>query len=388
MNYGQIIAEVLDNTNQHSEDSKAILMVKNDIKRILYEMYGKGETPKKRESFAVSKTGTTLEDFEDSGEVNSNLDIGDLVVVAGYLEFMNVDDAVTLNNQQALITIRIKGHAVAQPAMTMTSNIFTLVSYDSSGNELGSETITFTSEDVLDNTYEMTLSDKVGGSVVFKLITKDPNLDYFELSEIDWEVHTNSLALPASTFVPLEVGFFPTVTASNPYDSKEFFAEDYMKWVPNKIEQSTGVVINPEDYVANIWWRTEQNIYYDRKIGYYLEYVDGIWTVYYKPTFSGVITLYASYFPSFPTISESGEPNMQEVFLDCLICGVTLRQLDKLLLKSKTEVDIAKINATIGRWMPRYGTKLQEFSGFNKRKTTTHFIKPNNILVDPGMNIL
>ena len=31
MNYGQIIAEVLDNTNQQSEDSKAILMIKNDI---------------------------------------------------------------------------------------------------------------------------------------------------------------------------------------------------------------------------------------------------------------------------------------------------------------------------------------------------------------------
>ena len=389
MSYGQIIDEILDNTNQVSENSKAIKSVKNDIKRILYEMYGTGETPKKRESFPVSKTGTTTEDFEDSGEVNSNLDIGDLVVVAGYLEFLNVGDILTLNNQTGLTTVRIQGHAVAQPAMTMTENIFTLKSFDSHDNELQSETIIFTSEDVLDNTYELPLSDLAGGRVEFEFLTKDVNLDYFELTEIDWEVHTNSLQLPADVFVPLEVAFFPTTAGSNPYESKEFFAEDYMKWIPNKIANEEGsLTFTPSDFVANIWWRTEQNINYDNKMGYYLEYVDSRWTLYYKPTFLGLVTFYYSYFPSIPNISETGTPNLQEVFQDCLISGVTVRQLEKILLKVDSEIGIAQVRSAIGRWTPRYNMKLVEFTGHNKRKTETHVIKPNNILVDPGMNIL
>ncbi len=388
MNYALIIDEVLDNTNQASENSKTLKMVKNDIKRILYEMHGKGETPKKLESFAIDKTGSTTETFADPDNINSDLNTGTLVIDAGNLEFVNTGDKLILNNQTGLLTFRIKGFGEFVPAPSGSmQNDFELKTYDSHDNLLQTETISFIDEDVLDNTYEIPINDLAGGRVELEFTVKDPNAEKVFINEVEWEVHTNSLQLPSTLFVPLEVAFFPTTTGSNPYESKEFFAEDYMKWIPNKISTGESIVFNPEDFVANVWWRTEQNINYDRKIGFYLEYVSGIWTLFYKPTFVGLITVYHSYFPTFD-VTEASSVNMQEVFIDCLIAGVTLRQLDKLLLKSEGEIDVIKIKATIVRWAPRYASKLQEFAGQNKRKSETHVVKPNNILVDPGMNIL
>jgi hypothetical protein len=370
------------------EDSKVIKTIKNDIYDTLRDMDNASEHPRKEYSVTISETESTVENFEDTNNINSNLAVEDIIYDSNYALF-ELGSKITISGLTELVEIKLIFGTEDPPVTVDTETYdFTITPYNARG-EAGTVTTINVARDVAStHTLSVALNDRVGGTCVIECTAVPAtNPTYARLNSLTWTVNDYEIEMPADTFIPFEAVFYPDTIPSNPYVTKEMYHEQYMKWNPNIVSLISGEInaVTDVDEQLSVQYQTEENIEYDWKIGYYFHYEQGKVYLRWKPKFTGTVTILYAYIPS-RTIAEETAIDYLEVFTNCLVYGTTERQLDKMLLDSETELASANIRALISRYSAKYRMNLDKYAGF-RRLTQTHVIKPNDILSDTGMII-
>lgn len=260
MNYKDIIDRILDNTKQDELNASIIKTIKNDIFDTLRDMDNAAEHPRKEFSFTIDETYSTIENFEDTNDINSNLSTDNITYDSDFALFQ-VGSKITISNLTALTEI-VLVFGTEDPPVTVNAETydFTITPHDARGQAGTVTTINVTRDDVSTHTLDVALNNRVGGSCIIECTAvpvTDPSSA--RLNTLTWTQNDFELEMPSDMFIPFEAVFYPTTMPSNPLLSKEMFHEQYIKWNPNVTSLTDGEIVEVTSFAGEstqVQWKT------------------------------------------------------------------------------------------------------------------------------------
>lgn len=374
MEYKELLKNYFDNLGVEDYKTGDLRKARQDFADTLKSMYGKTKFPKKSYCEEFDKTYTLTEDFADSTFITGlTTSLPASQVIGGELVF-NVDGTITYqNNLDNLDNIVISASLAGSPVTASTIKV-------SIDNQLGENLFLDTQNFVASGDYTFTpgLTNKCN-FIVTITITLD-GATSMEIQSLVFTFAKNFLTLPSDLVVPSRVIF--TSSSGRELASSEIRFEEYKAWVPFRFTNPDGLtseVTDPKERYV-----TEENILYDRTIGYlYLAEPSGV-TLWWKPAVEGKVTLVYSALPTL-NIEEGSFSNALEAFSDCLTAGATYRGLRRKAKDQSSEVSLSGLMLSMRDYKAEFKERFADWVEFTKPRATVHIVEPFDFLNDSDM---
>jgi len=371
MNYSSVIRDELDNTRQKASNKNIINSIKSDIEKTTRDMFVDSEAPIKSETF--------------------NLDTTDIVGLDTSQSLAVVGDTIIVNNVYSLKEISLTANNLSDISPIITSSVINITVVDSDGLELSNEDANVELDTLLH--YSLTsisYSDMVGMTITITLVSIGTDINSISISQLDYTKIFTRLELPSYVFVPFGASFKVSndINSAN-YSSKEMTEDEYNRWTPfggvdNRDVVQEVLVINGSPATTAV---TIENIEFDNRVGYFFTVIDDKLYLMFKPAVKGAVIIRFSYIPVL-NIEESKSIPIHQAFINGIIDGVTVRQLNKLIMDVTDEVSLIKLKGAISMYHESFRRTVNKFAGYNRKKTGVRSIKMIGILEDPSMIIM
>lgn len=371
MNYSRVIRDVLDNTRQDKNNKNLINSIKSDIEKTIRDMFTNSEAPIKTEYFNLDTTDTKdIESTVSLSSTNTSFIIDNIFSLKGY---------------------HIVAKQMSDISPILSSSVINITITDSRGLEVVNSDYTIVGGNALDEVVsDLSQSDMVGMTMVVSVVSLGLNIDTINITTLSYTKVFNRLELPEYIFVPFGVSFKASnINNSANFISKEMTEEEYNRWTPygglNSNEIAGDVFSLDGNPTATGY--TLENIEFDGRIGYFFTVVDNKLYLMFKPAILGTVAIRFSYLPLL-TIDEENSIPIHNAFINGIIDGVTVRQLNKLILDVQDEISLIKIKGAISMYHESFKLTVNKFAGYNRKKTGVRSIKASDILEDPSMLIV
>lgn len=386
----EIIDRILDDIGEEKENSAILQSIKNDMSDVLVDIFGRAEAPRKNYSVNIDVEKQTLEDFADS-DTQWDLILTNFSISSDILEAtIGVTNTLLISELSQISTVSFTVNSNTSFPNGAPSGIISVLSEN--GDSLWTDTFS-----MLQGEENFTFSPAQSGTNIQLKIEIDVPDNYLSLS-IDNLIITksfNELVMPSDFYVPLEVKF-NAGTGKTMYVSAEMQAEEFLKWRPNFTDINTTDSIDVITDVQNeamTYYQTEENVLYDRKIGYYFDIdKDNRVVLHWKPVFKGVITVYYAFIPTILTTDVS-DVQVHRVFTDLLVFGTDVRQIRKKMMRLAqgtadiSEGALAVMRINLSEYKNEFDRLLKVFTGWVNKEADTPRILPFSILSDDNMRL-
>jgi len=372
MNYSTIIREVLDNTNQERNSKNIVTSIKHDIEKTIRDMFTDAEAPIKSETF-------NLAEYADDAFVDAIIPV---VLDVSVDSYTHTETIKSMNG----LTIVVNNESETPPAVG-TSNLNVTIT-SSTGEELLNQDISIVDAVITTEVIDILFNDVVGATMVLTgSAFSGGDADEMYITSVAWTKDFTSLELPSYIYVPFGANFrVSTLPSGVAYLSKEMAEEEYNRWVPlgaiKEVDEDSDIFeidSNPATIVYSF-----ENLEFDNRIGFFFSVVDDKLYLIFKPAVVGTVTIRFSYIPSLDIVEENAVP-LHQAFINGVIDGTTIRQLQKMLLKVTDELGLIKIKSAMSLYNTSYKLTVNKFAGYNRKKTEVRSIKMFGIVDDTAM---
>lgn len=391
----RIIDRIFSNLGIAKENSNDIRTVKDDIQDTLATIFGTSESPRKLYEVNTTETEDTVENFTDETYISGlsftvftqSSPLGNLVLLpvsvpveGGGTEIVSSTGIILVEDLSQInqVSFNLTGDISDTP----TPVIVQILAEDNT--ELFSDTLDYDGSALL----HTVLTGCSGVNIKLKItVTVPATWISITVDNLIINKDKDNIILPDDCLIPYEARFD---CGSAQLVSKEMTAEDYMLWNPNKPFTSLSEVSPGVNETFALQANTDQNLLYDRKLGYYFNFVEDKVILYYKPGFTGTIRVWHSYIPDV-VVNEEDTIKVNRTFIDMIVSGGTARGLLRKIttattLKTKlTEVELSALRIGFLEHKDNFKKLLRDFISMTSSKAEPELIRPNDFLNDTTM---
>jgi hypothetical protein len=388
MDYKVIVDKYFDGLGitAKEQDTIAYKKAKYDISDTLNEMFSVSESPKKTVHYNIRETKNITEDFADSTLI-TGLTASSGFTISGGKASTTSGGTLTISNLNKITDVILDVSSTpTSPPLTIFPTLRFIVTNELS-ETLYDETTDFTDDAGLEETITQEINVTGVNLTLNIILNKNGQTSEASILNLKLEQDVESIDLPTDFLIPLQVTFTEAETGRL-VASSEIHYERFQRWTPNKLFSPDPDVTSQITDLQPIYATTE-NAEFDRTVGYTFNVESDAVKFYFKPTFTGILTLVYAHFPSYLTLVEGNRAQINDTFIECLVDGAIYRRLKKNLTesikKAESDAKVTAITISMREFKATYREALQRFIAFTTKRAEAVFVKPFTFLNDFDM---